>query len=337
MNSTYRQLLVEHQKDLTSQLNYLMSLKASRVEGMIIEHEAESAFFNSSLQKHGWRKFTSRVLFCGGRIDGSYRQWFSVVFDESADSSDCKLVQQALAKSGYPVRLLDVRGENPIYRHDIHGSKLTNPATLFFSETEPADESVLDEAKVKSVFWGYAIHNPDLVNRFVSDTILKDHYVSEGHSRNGKPNVFISDVDALLIGPEDKVAIIEIKHKHKSNDAMIGLNNAPSKMALALVENQMQFVYLFLEKPHRDLKSTMYLYFDRENRQQARWLACGLQVEDLNGQTKDAPAHTAIGGRQGVSYVPIPYNRFNPLGNNYEHSSKLQAPFVDLLMRSGKK
>lgn len=153
MNSTYRQLLAQHQKDLTSQLDYLMSLKASRVEGMIIEHEAESAFFNSSLQKNGWRKFTSRVLFCGGRIDGSYRQWFSLVYDNSANVSDCRLVQQALAKAGYPVRLLDVRGPNPVYWHDVYGAKLTNPSTLLLSKTEPADETVLDEAKVKSVFW----------------------------------------------------------------------------------------------------------------------------------------------------------------------------------------
>lgn len=337
MNSTYRQLLAQHQKDLTSQLDYLMSLKASRVEGMIIEHEAESAFFNSSLQKSGWRKFTSRVLFCGGRIDGSYRQWFALVYDNSANVSDCRLVQQALAKAGYPVRLLDVRGPNPVYWHDVYGAKLTNPSTLFFSETEPADETVLDEAKVKSVFWGYAIHNPDLVNRFVSETILKDHYVSEGHSPNGKPNVFISDVDALLIGPQNRVAAIEVKHKRGSNDSMIGLNKAPSKMALALVENRMQFVYLFLEKPRQNLKSTMYLYFDRDNRQRARWLACDLQVNDLNSETKDAPAHTAIGGKRGVRYVPIPYDRFVPLGNNYEHGSTLQASFLDLLMRPHKK
>jgi hypothetical protein len=282
---------------------------------MIIEHEAESAFFGSALEKTGWRKFASKVLFCGSRIDGAYRQWFAIIYDESSNDEDCRYVNEALQKSEYPVRLLDVRGENPVYRHDIYGTQLSKPITLNFSETQPAEETVLDEAKVKSVFWGYAIHNPDLVNRFVSETVLKDHYVSEGKRADNKPNVFVSDIDAVLIGPKNEIAILEIKHKRGSNDGMIGLNRAPSRMALALVKKRTKYIYLFLEKPCRNLKSTMYLYFDRDNREEAKWLACDLQEEDLSGEVKEAPAHTAIGGRQGVNYVSIPLTRFSEAVN----------------------
>lgn len=337
MTSTYKNLINQKQKDWESQLEYLSSLKAARVEGMIIEHEAASAFFSSALQNTGWRKFNSKVLFCGGRVEGTYQEWFAIIYDESSSKQDCRLVKDALQKSEYPVRLLDIRGDNPVYRHKVDGSTPSNPITLSFSETRPADETVLDEAKVRSVFWGYAIHNPDLVNRFISETILKDHFVSEGKRSDDKPNVFVSDIDALLIGPENKIAVLEIKHKRRSNDEIIGLNKAPSKMARALVRKETQFIYLFLEKPNRKLESTMYLYFDRDNREQAEWLACDVRESDLSGEIRNAPARTAIAGRDGVGYVSIPFARFTPLGTNYERSSTLLTSFLRLLKHEDKK
>jgi hypothetical protein len=336
MTSTYKNLLGNRQKDWESQIDYLSSLKAARVEGMIVEHEAESAFFSSSVQNSDWRKFTSRVLFCGSFVDRAFRRWFTIVYDQFSHDEDCRLVQAALQKTGYPVRLLDVRGADPAYRHDVYGSRLDDPITLSFCETPPADVKVIDKAKVRSVFWGYAIHNSDLVNRFISETILKDHFVSEGQRAEDKPNVFVSDVDALLIGPENDIAVVEIKHKDRTKGGMIGLNNAPSRMALALVRNGIRFLYLFLEKP-RKIKSTMYLYFDRDSREKAQWFACEVQESDLTGELKDGPAHTALSGRKGVGYVEIAFSRFTPLGTNYERSSTLLTSFLRLLKREDKK
>tara|TARA_R110002094_G_scaffold183281_1_gene160749 strand:+ start:230 stop:493 length:264 start_codon:yes stop_codon:yes gene_type:complete len=80
----------------------------------------------------------------------------------------------------------------------------------------------------------------------------------------------------------------------------------------------------------------MYLYFDRRNREQAEWI--GRSVDsfdsfDLSGELQGAPAHTAIGGHRGVSFVSIPVDRFKSLGKNYEQSASLprERGFAQLL------
>lgn len=108
-------------------------------------------------------------------------------------------------------------------------------------------------------------------------------------------------------------------------------------MAQALIHSGTQFIYLVLEKPASLPESTMYLYFDRRNREQAEWIGCSVLESDLSGQLRDAPAHTAIGGHRGVSFVSIPVDRFDSLGKNYEQSAVLQKAFARLLSDEDKK
>tara|TARA_R110001583_G_scaffold24480_10_gene89317 strand:+ start:14669 stop:14869 length:201 start_codon:yes stop_codon:yes gene_type:complete len=66
-------------------------------------------------------------------------------------------------------------------------------------------------------------------------------------------------------------------------------------MTQALVNSGTQFIYLVLKKPASLPESTMYLYFDRRNWEQAEWIGRSVDSFDLPGELQGAPAHTAIG------------------------------------------
>jgi hypothetical protein len=309
--------------DLDGALRLFLSVKHTRLEGLVIEYEFEQTFIRS-LAQEGWKFLDALILQRMGRR--TYEQEFLILDRGAAASSE---VRRLLAPTKIPVREIALEKDDVLLLDDANGRRMPQPQKIgrngALPETAP---DAIDDRRVKAMFWGFASHLGERFVRLGQELLLKDLYVGPGH--------YLWDVDRLCISPSGQPFLIETKHKYpmvRGTALSFGLNTGEFRQFRTFANAGLQIAHVVLVKPRWDKGvSSMYLFFDRAARERALWLAADLtQFARSDASKSSADASTSLYGRQSVDFVNLPLNLFSIVGANALSIRQLSASLRDFL------
>ncbi len=311
--------------------HYLDRVKHTRLEGLIIEYEFDQVF-TTGLKNAGWAPVDCLVL---RRFTRDNHEDFLVLPRNEGNAPELFINQ--LEETGIPVRMMNVdKGQGVVnIMNDRDGNLLFEPITIQpESWTDPAPSqaiSIRDRERIRSIYWGIGKHLEDRFVTFLSELIIKDYFI-QPHSK------YLWDLDKFFISPDGGVVFIEIKHKYPTKNLTFGMNRGEVKTGEILLNAGFYTWHVILIKPHWDkMISSMYLFFDREARENALWVAGNMgDPEFFNPDNViSADSSTSLYGSERIGYSEIPLSSFQIIGNNSKDVKILSDNLITLLLGRG--
>jgi hypothetical protein len=293
--------------DLDGALRLFLSVKHTRLEGLIIEYEFEQTFVRS-LRQQGWRFLDALVLL---RVSRRTNAPEFIVLDREGHFEK---VRRMLSPTRIPVREVVIDGGRVLLLDDSNGERMPSPQEITASDRQSATApGTIDDRRVKAMFWGFGSHLGEQFVQSGRDLVLKDRYVGPGY--------YLWDVDRLCISPDGKPFLIETKHKYpivRNRELSFGLNVGEFRQFRMFAAAGITVVHVVLVKPRWDkLRSSMYLFFDRAARERAVWLAADLtEFTKENREARQGAASTSLFGSQNIDFVSLPLQLFSRIGIN---------------------
>jgi len=124
------------------------------------------------------------------------------------------------------------------------------------------------------------------------------------------------------VSPAGAVLNLEVKHKYPMKSLAFGMNVGEGKIAQMLAGTGFLTWHVVLVKPRWNPKqSSMYLFFDREARERALWIAADMSAAGFfSGQAETAAGKTSLYGGGGVQFEQLDLKEFRLLGSNAQAS-----------------
>lgn len=281
-----------------------------------MEYEAEQTLFRE-FANQGWQMVDAAVLRYWKKESG--KQGFHILPRDTGEIQFdvVKSLENTLKK--IPRHIVDIL--------QIDGDSLPTVDVGAKSELNMADSD-----RVNSVFWGLATHNKKMFCQAAREIIVKDFLL--GPEVNA-----LWDLDRLLVGPKDnagnsRIIYLEIKHKYPMASGVFGLNKGEVRTIEMLRQAGVECWYIILVKPvWRETLSPMYLYFDRNAREHAAWIAGDMKGQFvLVGGGGSAAAKTSIYRQSNVSFETIDPAVFSLVGMNSASVDDLSQNLYDLFV-----
>ena len=306
-------------------LEFFLARKETRLEGLIVEFETDQTLLKEFIRNE-WRVIDAMVL--RGRVRSKVGSPF-LVFprNQSAETRDdiTALVAQ-LEKTGQPIFTVTVRG-NKVYLMISEGKMINLSPNL------ENNESPGNNTRILSMFWGFAVHTPEHFCRFARDIIMKDCFIQPSF------NAGLWDLDRFLISPDrNKIVYIETKHKYPIDKDYLpfGMNTGEIETLDMLKKTDISCWHTILSKPQWDKTiSSTYLFYDREAREKALWLAADMRADDFfrnsHKQPFNASASTSINQQSYIRYRELDSSSFFVIGKNSLTSEVLSKNFYNIV------
>jgi hypothetical protein len=305
-------------------LKFFNTIKHTRLEGLIFEHEFDQ-IFPGTFEKAGWKMADALVL---RRVTKKGNEEFLLY--AHTDTGPERQLFKALKRTGIPVRQLRIIDGELHLRHDENGEPLGTPEIIPLvsnSNSEVTNKESIDERRIWAGYWGFANHLGKKFEIYARDMVIKDMYV-------GPQSKYLWDLDRFFISKEDEVLFIETKHKYPTGALQFGMNLGEVAQAKMLLQAGFRSWHVILVKPRWEKSlSSMYLFYDREARENALWIAGNMSSETFfsAGQSRMASADTSLYARERIKFLPLSLSEFNILGKNSQPSKEIAANFLRLV------
>jgi len=304
-------------------LDEFLRIKHTRIEGLIIEREFTNLFI-SELIKKGW-VFIDTLIVRRWRKD--FGTEFLMLKNDIIEDKFFNLLKVYLKRTGLVIREVEIddHGELFVYQ-DKDGKILPKPIKIPFHYSENTSNSAIDPARINAIFWGYLWQQKEQLLEWAKHILIKDYYFSFGAKA-------IWDLDFFLISPHNELFYIELKHKYPMPNYTFGLNAGEKMQSDLLKRAGIKTFHVILTKPIWDKDvSSMYLFYDRQARENAMWVGADLSDESIfSANVKSAGNHTSIYGASRVKFHSLPIDKFYLIGKNSEEVGKLSDSFYDLI------
>lgn len=312
-------------------LEVFRRIKHTRLEGLIVEYEVDQVLLPAFLNA-GWTIADALVLY---RWSGGASNQFLVL--EEQETPAVQKLKEALRRAGTPVCEMTIRDHQLMMRHDVRGRLLPSlrPAAAelaadFVSGHARGSSTATsgDADRIRSAFWGFASLLGGRVSRWAEELVIKDDCI-------GPLSRALWDLDRFLVSPEGAVVYLETKHKYPIRGRMVfGMNLGEVNLTKRLVGCGISAWHVILVKPRWDERlSSMYLFFDREAREHALWIAGDMARPPFfsDSARSSAAAKTSIYGQERVSYSTLELANFRVLGPNAERAALLSQRLLGLV------
>ncbi len=304
-------------------LKFFEARKETRLEGLVVEFETEQTLLKEFI-KNKWRVIDAMVL--RGRIQSKVGSPF-LIFprNKSAETrDDITALVAELEKTGQPIFTVTVR-QNKVYLIISEGKGINLPSN------PKNNESPGNNTRILSMFWGFAVHTPEHFCRFARDMVMKDCFIQPSF------NAGLWDLDRFLISPgRERIVYIETKHKYPINKSYLpfGMNLGEIETLDMLKKTDLYCWHTVLSKPQwkKDISST-YLFYNREAREKALWLAADMKSDDFirNKQSYTASKSTSINHKSDLDFKELNSSTFFVIGENSLTSEALSKNFYNVV------
>lgn len=302
--------------DPEASLELFRSIKHTRLEGLIIEHEVEQTLL-SRAENHGWRPVKALVL---RRITRTQTREFLVITN-SPEACETRNLVTRLRQTGEAVLILRVSGSELVLIEGPDGENYSPPRPFLrpAENVETTHSGAVSHERVLAAFWGFAVQAPHLAQRFTREIVIKDLFVTPASRA-------LWDLDRFLVHGDGRILYLETKHKFPFGRSFsFGMNIGEVHNARLLQSVGIETYHIILVKPRwkKELSST-YLFYDRPARESALWIVADMAQPGFFGKDAvQAPASTALHGKRGVDFVSLDVRKFRMLGTNAEPSPVL--------------
>ena len=265
--------MVKHEKEVNGQGSRLEGdgllhrVKHTRVEGHVVQNEFERMLL-PSLHRAGWRSIDALVL---RRLSKSTRRMeFDVLSRESRELTD--RLHDALGRTGVPVRGMSMVDDRLFMHHDEHGAELPSPVPV-----EPCVDghalrttsSAIEASRTREISRRFDQAGLDL-ERIEQELRIKDVWLSHGH--------WMWDIDRILLAPDGRMHLLEIKHKYPMPWNMtFGMNAGEVDQSRLMSKAGFGVWHVILAKPVWEKRqSSRALFEDERIRHHALWMAADM-------------------------------------------------------------
>ena len=297
-------------------LELLGTIKHTRLEGAIMEHEANQVLFYDVSSSGDWAPISALALRLISRRDNKEK---FLVLPEKKNDPSVEILIRHLRRTGSSVHILKI-DDGHLF---IDGKIEIKPSAF---TPEDRSEAHRDSERLNAIYWGFARHIGDAFLTLVRDIVIKDWYITQGAK-------FLWDLDRFVINRKERIVFCEIKHKFPDRAGFFGLNRGSEMQMRQLLNAGLGVVHIILAKPIWNAgQSPMYLYFDRRARESALWLITDFSDTRVDRHNvRDAPHRTSVYGKSPVGVVRIDPGNFSVLGRNAEPANTVRERFVATL------